>query len=54
MDSFKRTGEEKLPDKEFLYSSVKDGTTNGIGKKLDGNISDENYLRAKKFGMNLT
>ena len=54
MDSFKRTGEEKLPDKEFFYSSVKDGTTNAIGKKLDGHISDENYLRAKKFGMNLT
>ena len=54
MDSFKRTGEEKLPDKEFVYSSVKDGTTNAIGKKLDGHISDENYLRAKKFGMNLT
>ena len=27
MDSFKRFGEEKLPDKECFYSSVKDGKT---------------------------
>ena len=25
MDSFKRFGEEKLPDRECFYSSVKDG-----------------------------
>ena len=33
MDSFKRFGEEKLPDKKCFYSSVKDGTTNDNGKK---------------------
>ena len=27
MDSFKRFGEEKLPDNECFYSSLKDGTT---------------------------
>ena len=37
MDSFKRFGVEKLPDRERFYSSVKDGTTddNG-GEKLTG------------------
>ena len=28
MDSFEIFSEEKLPDKECFYSSVKDGTTN--------------------------
>ena len=32
----------KLPDKECFYSSVKYGTTNDNGKKLDGQISDWN------------
>ena len=49
MDSFKRFGEEKLPDKEYFYSSVKDVTTGDNGKKLDDNISDENYLTCKKI-----
>ena len=43
MDSFQRFGEEKLPDRECFYNSVKDRTTDN-GKKLDGHISDENYL----------
>ena len=34
MDSFKRFGEEKLPDKKCFYSSVKDGTTGDNGEKL--------------------
>ena len=34
MDSFKRFGEEKLPDKEYFFSSVKEGTTGDNGKKL--------------------
>ena len=42
IDSFKRFAEEKLPDKECFYSSVKYGTTNDNGKKLDGQISDCN------------
>ena len=48
MDSFKRFGEEKLPDREYLYSSVKDWTTGDNGKKLDGHIKDEDYLTSKK------
>ena len=44
MDSFKRFNEEKLPDKECFYRSVKDGKTGENGGKLDGHISDEKYL----------
>ena len=40
--------------KKCFYSSVKDGTTGDNGKKLDGYISDEDYLTCKKFRMNLT
>ena len=49
IDSFKRFGVEKLPDKECFYSSIKDVTTGDNGKKLDDNISDENYLTCKKI-----
>ena len=50
MDSFKRFGEERLPDKNFFfYSSVKDGATGDNGKILDGLISDEDYLTSKKI-----
>ena len=31
MDNFKRFNEEKLPNKECFYSSVKDGTTDDNG-----------------------
>ena len=48
MDSFKRFGEEKLPDRKCFYSSVKDGTTGDNGKKLDDHISNEDYLTCKK------
>ena len=44
MDSLKRFGKEKLPDKKCLYSSVKDGTTDDNGEKLDGYLIDEDYL----------
>ena len=44
MDSFKRISEEKLPDKNCFYSSVKDGTTSNNGKKLDGHRNDKDYL----------
>ena len=40
MDSFKTASEEKLPDKKRFYSSVKDGTTDNNGEKLDGHISN--------------
>ena len=42
-----RFGEEKLPDKEYFYSSVKDEKTGDNGEKLDGHISDEDYLTCK-------
>ena len=48
MDIFKGFSEKKLPDKECFYSSVKDGRTDDNGKKLDGHISDEDYLTCKK------
>ena len=48
IDSFKRFDEEKLPDKECFYSSVKYGTTKDNGKKLDGQISDKDCLMCKK------
>ena len=48
MDSFKRFSKEKLSDKKCFYSSVKDGTTGDDGEKLDGHISEEDYLTCKK------
>ena len=48
MDSFRRFSEGKMPDKECFYSSVKVGTTGDNGKKLDGYISDKDYLTSKK------
>ena len=48
MDSFKRFGEEKLPDKNCYYSSVKDGTTGDNDKKLNCYIGDKDYFRYKK------
>ena len=55
MDSFKKFSEEKLPDRKSFYSSIKDGTTEDNGKKLDGHISYEEYLTCKNiwdvFGM---
>ena len=49
MDSFKKFGVEKLPDKECFYSSVEDRTINDNGEKLDGRISNENYLTCNKI-----
>ena len=49
MDSFKRFSEEKLPDKECFYSSLKNGTTGDNGEKLDGHISNEDYLTCSKI-----
>ena len=55
IDSFKRFNKEKLFDKECFYRSVKGGETGDIGEKLDGHISDEEYLTCEKiwkeFGM---
>ena len=49
MNSFKRYGDKKLPDKKCFYSSVKGGTTDDNGEKLDRHISDEEYLRCIKI-----
>ena len=49
MDSFERFSEEKLPDKESFYSSVKDITTGDNGNKLEGHIRDKDYLTCKKI-----
>ena len=48
-DSFEKFSEEKLPDKKCIYNSVKGGTTSDNGKKLDGHISDKNYLTCNKI-----
>ena len=37
-----------MPDKECFYRSIKNGTTVDNGEKLDGHISDEDYLTCKK------
>ena len=47
MDRFKKFSEEKLPDKKCFYSCVRDGTTNDNGEKLNGHITDKNYLTCK-------
>ena len=49
MNSFKRFNEEKLPYKKCFYGSVKDGTTGGNCKKIDGHTSDEDYLTCQKI-----
>ena len=47
MDNLKRFNEEKVPDRDCFYSSVKDETTGDNGEKLDGQINDEDYLMCK-------
>ena len=49
MDNLKRLSEEKLPNKKCFYSSVKDGTTGDNSEKVDGHISDKDYLTCKKI-----
>ena len=49
LDSFKRFGEEELPDRKCFYSFVKDRTTGDNDEKLDGHISDEDYLICNKI-----
>ena len=40
---------KRFPDKKYFYSPVKGGTTSDNGKKLDGHISNEDYLTCKKI-----
>ena len=49
MDSCKRSNEKKLPAKKCFNCSVKDGTTDDNGKKLDSHINDEDSLTRKKI-----
>ena len=49
MNSFKRFREKKLPDKECVCGSLKDGTTGDNGEKLDGHITNEEYLTCNKI-----
>ena len=49
MDSFKRFNKEQWYDKRRFYSSVKDGATGDNGEKLDGHISDKEYLTCNKI-----
>ena len=39
MDSFERFNEEKLPDKKYFYSSIKDGKIGDDGKISDGHTN---------------
>ena len=49
IDSFKIFFEEKLPDKKCFYRSLKDGTADDYGKKLDAHVSDKEYLTCIKI-----
>ena len=49
LNSFKKFSKEKFPNKKCLYSSVKDQATGDNDQKLDGHISDENYLTCIKI-----
>ena len=44
MDSFKRFSKEKLSEKECFYSSLKNGTTDDNGEKLECHVSDKDCL----------
>ena len=49
MNSFERFNEEKLPDRKYFYSSIKDGKIGYDGKILDGHISVKDYLTCGKI-----
>ena len=49
MNSLERFSEKKLPDKNHFYRSLRDGTNNDKGQKLDGHITDEEYLTSIKM-----
>ena len=46
-DNCKRFNDEKSPDRECFYSSVKDETTDCNGKKLDSHITNKEYFTCK-------
>ena len=49
MDSFERFEEKEFPNKECFFSSTKKEKIGDDGKKLDGHISDIEYLTCKEF-----
>ena len=40
---------KKLPDKKCFYRSLKDGTTSDNDEKLNGHVSDKEYLTCIKI-----
>ena len=48
MNSFERFNEEKLPDKKYFYSSIRDGKIGDDGKISDSDIDVNDYLTCKK------
>ena len=48
MESFEKFNEEKLPAKNYFYSSTKDGKIRDDGKISDGHISAKDYLTCNK------
>ena len=49
MNSFERFNEEKLPNRKYFYSSIKDGKIGDDGKISEGHISVKDYLTCKKI-----
>ena len=49
MDSFERFSEKRLHDKKHFDRSLKDGEINDKGEKIDGYITDEEYLTCIKI-----
>ena len=49
MNSFKRFSEENLPDKKCFYRSLKDKTIGDNGEKLNGHVTDKEYLKCIKI-----
>ena len=49
MNSFERFNEEKVPARNYFYSSTKDGKIGDDGKISDGYISVKDYLTCKKI-----
>ena len=49
MDSFERLSEKRLPDKKHFYRSLKHGTTNDKGTKLDSHTTDKEKLTCIKI-----
>ena len=53
MNNFKRFNEEKLPDRNYFFSSTQKGNIAEDGKISDGHISIKDYLHVKRLGINI-